>query len=219
MTNFMQYFKEEREVYIQNVAPGQVSMQFGRGDDALSFTLTRKHDPIVLTNHVPFKAIKESTDFRKLVNRQPALVRLLSQEEYDAYYAAKAKAAKKTVEAVIQEAEASRLSAKAQVAAPVSTAPAKEDDSVAAADVNIDDKVVSAEEVIHGRVLTLCNQVSEQIPEADRMKPNDLLSQLKDLEAEFKFDDFEYIVAHTSSKMIHNWAKSKQKVLATAAAV
>lgn len=208
MINFTEYFKEEKEIYIQNVFNGQVSLQFGRGDESISFLLTRKRDPIVLTNHVPFKMIAASTDFRKTLNRTPSLVRLLNEKEYSDYYKSKAKAEKVSVDAAIQKAETERATIKSKVVeAPKTTAPADEP-----APDDIEDPV-SAEETINGRVIHLCHQASAQIPAADRMKPADLLASLKELQGEFKMDDYEYVLAHTGNKSIHSWARGCQKDL------
>lgn len=205
--NFREFFKEEKDIYIQNISNGQISLQFGKGDDTIPFKLIRKRDPIVLTNHVPFRMISESTDFRKILNRQPAVVKLLTEEEYNNHYKVKAKTDKISVDEAIATAETLRVTPK--VEAPKSTAPkddADTDDS--------DDKVVNEEDVVNPRAIHLCHQASEIIPAEDRMKPADLLAQLKELQDEFKIDDYEYILAHSTSKAIHTWAKSRQKLAA-----
>jgi hypothetical protein len=211
--NFTQMFKEEKDIYIQNLANGQVSLQFGRGDEAISFLLTRKRDPIVLTNHVPFKTVAASTDFRKILNRHPAVVKLLTEEEYKDYYKVKAKTSKTTIDQAIAQAESERLGAKASVEPVKSTAP-KDDETVAETpEAQETDVGVSAEDVINGRVIHLCHQSSPEIPVADRMKPAELLEKFKELQSEFKMDDFDYILAHTNNKSIHTWVKTCQKTL------
>jgi hypothetical protein len=210
--NFTQYFKEEKDIYVQNVARGQVSLQFGKGDQTVSFTLVRKRDPIVLTNHVPFRMIAESIDFRKILNRQPAVIKLLTDKEYEDYYKAKAKVNKTTVDAAIAQAETERLRAKNK---PVETKAPDKEDAKEEAD---EDSAPKVEEVINGRVQHLCHQASASIPEADRMKPADLLAKLKDIAEEFTVDDYEYILANTNNKTIHSWARQAQKAVATAQA-
>jgi len=206
--NFTDLFKEEKDIYIQNLANGQVSLQFGRGEETLSFLLTRKRDPIVLTNHVPFKLIVASTDFRRILNRHPAIVRLLTEEEYNAYYKVKAKQEKITPDVAIAKAESERLGAKTAILTPKAVVGDDEEDK------DTEEKV-NAEEAINGRVIHLCHQASNNIPVTERMKPNDLLEAFKDLQNEFKMDDYEYILANTGNKSIHTWAKSCQKLLMT----
>ena len=207
--NFTQLFKEEKELYVQNVSHGQVSLQFGRGDDAVSFLLPRKQDPINLTNHVPFKLIAASTDFRKLLTRTTPVVKLLTQEQYDAFYAARAKAEKTTVDAAIAKAESARQHAKDVIAPAVTTAPKdveKEEE---------EEEHVNAEDAVNARIIHLCGQVSTQIPAEDRMKYTDLLERLKDIQGELTMDDYEYILANTGNKSIHTWVKANQKDLSS----
>jgi len=208
--NFTLYFKEEKDVYIQNVSPGQVSLQFGRGDDAQGYTLRRKRDPINLTNYIPFKKIAESTDFRRMLARKPALFNLLTEEQYQSYFQAKAKVDKVSVDEAIANAEAV---ANHKVVAPVkTTAPADEEENTAS-------KVEREEDVVNPRVIHLCHQAtSGEIPVSERMKPAELLQELKDLESEFKFDDLEYVLAHIQVKAIRSWATGLQKSLTAAKA-
>ena len=58
-------------------------MTFGSGKDQEPFTLKNITDPIVLTNHIPFDKIKESTDFRKMVTADPPRMLVSDKEEYD----------------------------------------------------------------------------------------------------------------------------------------
>jgi hypothetical protein len=205
VTNFMEFFKNEREIYVQNVSPGQVSLQFGKGDNSMSFTMPRKKDPLILTNHIPFKDIQASTDFRKLLNRQPAVIRVLEDKEFQKYYADKAKAEKTSVDQAIIKAEQDRAEARKQVAAPVTTAPKEVEETT--------EETVNAEEAVHPRVIHTCHQASDAIPVADRMKPSDLLNELKTISDEFTHDDYEYILANTKVKTVHTWAKTAQKTL------
>jgi len=91
--NFTEFFKEERDIYVQNVSNCQVTVNFevapGRAESHL-FTNTR--DPVNLTRYIPFNAIKSSIDLRKMVTRTPSALRLLDEEEFKLYYAKAAKA-------------------------------------------------------------------------------------------------------------------------------
>lgn len=204
--NFTSYFKEEKDIYLQNVSNGQVSLQFGRGDDAMSFTMIRKRDPINLTNHIPFKKIAESTDFRKMLSRNPPILKIMTEAEYQEYYSVKSKVDKISVDEAIARAESTRSGYKeAAVAPPKTTAPADDDTAAKTA-------AVEEQEIINPRVIHLIHQAtSKEIPEAERTSPTQLLQDLKDLEGELKFDDLEYIQAHVATKTIKTWAMGRQK--------
>lgn len=204
--SFLEFFKQEKEIYIQNVSKGQVSMQFGRGEDVQAFTLRRKRDPIVLTNQVPFKSIAESLDFRKLINRTPPLVKLLTKEEYVQYYKDRSLEHKIPIDEAIEQGE--NAHSRAAVEPPKATAPKEElpDDKQ-----DKEGDLVTEQDVIHPRLLHICNQVSPQVPKEEWMKPAELLDKLKDLSDEFRMDDFEYVLAHTPYKTVHVWARGCQK--------
>ncbi len=201
--NFTQFFKEEKDIYVQNLSPGQVSMQFGRGDDAMGFTLIRKRDPIILTNHIPFKKIAESMDFRKMLARKPAIIRLLTEEEYQDYYKAQAKAKNVSVDEAIAAAEDTRASFKDKVVQAPTTAPADDETK--------DEEPVLEEDVVNPRVIHLCRQVATDLKQADRMPLPTLLQELKDIQGELKFDDYEYISAHVAAPTIKKWVIAGQK--------
>lgn len=204
MKNLTQFFKEEKDIFIQNVSSGQVSMQFQDGEATIAFKLERKRDPIVLTNHVPFTAIARSMDFRKLINRHPAIVKLMTEDEYKAHYASKAKQNKTTTDTEIDKAEQAHMQGRSVIVEPVkSTAPKDTDEGA-------EEMPVSEETAVHARVIHLCHQASASIPAADRLKPAEFLQQLKDLEEEFKMGDFEYIMANTSNKSVKTWATQHQ---------
>lgn len=209
-TSYMKFFETEREIYIQNISTGQVSMQFGSGPDAMSFTLPRKRDPIILTNHIPFEKIKTSMEFRRMLARQPAIIKLMSDEEFQSYYTVKAVEEKVSPESLIAKAE-HVLQTQKQM--PVD---APKSETAAAAEELMP---VSEESVVHPKVIHLCHQASDVIPDADRMKGPELLSELKDIAEEFKMDDFEYILAHVKFKSINTWALQQQKALVSKAAV
>ncbi len=85
--NFTKYFKEEKEVYVQNLLDSQISLTFkSPGGDDYHLILPKTRKPYNLTLDIPFELIKISPDFRKIVNRNPPGLRLLEEEEYLAYY-------------------------------------------------------------------------------------------------------------------------------------
>ena len=91
--NWNKFFAEERDIWIQNISATLLSMQFEVAQGQLSsVSVGVSPDPLCLTQHVPFDAIKRSIDFRKLVNRTPAIMRLLTEDDVMRHFADKAKA-------------------------------------------------------------------------------------------------------------------------------
>ena len=85
--NFTRYFSEEKEVYVQNLTDTQISLSFKSpsGDD-YHIIIPKTRKPYNLSLEIPFELIKMSPDFRKIVNRNPPGLRLMSEEEYVGYY-------------------------------------------------------------------------------------------------------------------------------------
>lgn len=70
ITNFTEYFREERDVYVQNKSNTQVSLQFETSPGRIeSVLIPRDKKPLNLTQIVPFTAIKASVDLRKKIGR------------------------------------------------------------------------------------------------------------------------------------------------------
>lgn len=89
--NWFKFFQEERELWIQNISATNLSMQFEIAPGHFAGVLVLiGPDPICLTNEVPFDAVKKSLDFRKFLNRVPAVMKLMTTEQAHDYYAQKA---------------------------------------------------------------------------------------------------------------------------------
>lgn len=206
MMNFTQFFKTEQELYVQNISNGQVSLQFGSGDEAVAFKLARRRDPIVLTNHVPFSLVAKSMDFRKLCTK--GRIKLLTEAEYLAHFEGKAKKNRISLDAAIEHAESEHTLARSIPMTPATTAVTSTSDSEEEGEQQPSD-----ESAVHPRVIHLCHQLSTQIPASDRMKPTDVLQQLKDLAEEFTPLEYEYILGASANQTIKKWATSQQAAL------
>ena len=227
--NFTEYFKSERDVYVQNLANAQVSCEFPIAQGRVEgFTFPHNRDPINLSQHIPFHAIKDSMDFRKMLSRRPPALQLLTQEEYDAFYAKKAQQqglmtdGKPDIDAAVDASEERRRrtadkNLREKVTdkdpepiheviesgtGPKGAAHFGERNRVAA------HEMISEDDIINPRVLHLCNQVKNEIPEEERMPAKDLLDSLQDI-PELKLDDLEHIRAHGFYKSVKKWAKGK----------
>jgi len=222
--NWTEYFKEEKDVFVQNIANGQVSLQFETSPgQTIGFLVPHTRDPFNLTQHVPFDSIKRSADFRKMINRRPPALQLLTEEEYLEHYKNKAKrqGLKSHMDA-INEAEERRQALvnkvpKANMPEPKPIHEVVQDGKKFGEHKEVRSlETATEDEVINPRVLHLCQQVNIQIEDKDKMKAGELLAELQNIEEELKLDDFEYVRAHGYWKTVRNWAKAKVNQLAAA---
>jgi hypothetical protein len=225
ITNWTEYFKDEKDIYVQNVANAQISLSFETSPGNIQgFLVPHTRDPFNLTQHIPFDAVKKSADFRRMLNRRPPALVLFDEEEYLGYYAKKAQPNGQTTEEAIDAAERRRQSIQNKTAVkdvpnptPIHTV-ISDGQRLGEHKVVTSNSVGSEDEVIHPKVLHLCHQVNPvAIPDDNqKMKAHELLEELQTLEGELKLDDFEYIRAHAHWKTVKNWAKTKVAALASA---
>jgi len=86
VVNFTEYFKDTHEVYVQNLGSTQISLSFGTKDNAYYHVVPATRRPYNLTQYIPFELIKISQDFRRIVNRRPPILNLITEEECTKYY-------------------------------------------------------------------------------------------------------------------------------------
>lgn len=92
VSNWFTFFQNERELWVQNTSATQLSIQFEIAPGHFNGVLVPiSPDPVCITNEVPFESVKKSLDFRKFLNRVPAVMKLLTTEQAHEYYAQKAK--------------------------------------------------------------------------------------------------------------------------------
>ena len=207
ITNFTEYFREERDVYVQNKSNTQVSLQFetspGRVDSML---IPRDKKPLNLTQMVPFKAIKESVDLRKMVNRQPPVLVLLTEEEYLAYYERIAQADNTPIDKVIAEAQQYQrdLQDKRVFTAPEPKGRKTLEDTAE----DRKDEPADPQDKVTARIVGICNSVGEDVSEKDRLAAGPMLEEIKDLDAGQALTraDLEYLQGHGFYKSVKNWA-------------
>lgn len=91
ITNWTKFFKEERDVYVQNISSTNLALEFrDHTGQPLPVKVENTRDPVNLTELVPFEIIKRSQDFRKMANRKPPVMLVLNEGEFSAYYQKKA---------------------------------------------------------------------------------------------------------------------------------
>jgi hypothetical protein len=223
IVNWTEFFREEKDIFVQNVANAQISLSFETSPGhTQGFLVPHTRDPFNLTQHIPFDAIKKSADFRRMLNRRPPALLILEENEYREYYTRKAGPGS-SPEQAMDAAEMRRQAIQNKTA--IRDVPKPEPIHTVTQDGKRlgEHKVVtsntqgSEDEVIHPKVLHLCHQVNNNaIPDDNqKMKAMDLLENLQTLEAELKLDDFEYIRAHGYWKTVKNWAKQKTAAIAS----
>jgi hypothetical protein len=232
--NFTEYFKEERQVFVQNVSNGQVSLQFDLGGGRFeSWLFDPSPRPLNLTQHFPFDVIKRSMEFRKMLSRRPPALVLVTEEEYNKLYSevAKERGLFKTVveknkqvkvpdiDAAIELAEDERR--RVQAKEPLPNAKPSEplhdvvqDDPHFGGKKEVRARDLVMEDVINPRVLHLCNQVKAELTEQERMPANALMQELKMLDGQLKIDDWEYVRAHGWYNSVKKFAKTRIAALA-----
>jgi hypothetical protein len=227
INSYTQFFRDECEVYVQNVSNAQVSVTFeigpGRTD---SYLFPNRRDPINLSQQFPFAVIKNSMDFRKMLTRRPAVLKLLDEKEFESFYAKKAEQdglytvnekGKRVpdLRAALDKAEEERNQYQRKEPLPNAKVPEPLHDVVDDDPHFGGKKTVQArqqlqvDDVINPRVLHLCNQVNTMLSDQEKMPANQLLGELKDLTGDLKVDDFEYIRAHGWYQSVKKWAKTE----------
>lgn len=212
ITNFTQYFRDAEEVgadiYVQNISSTQISMTFYVGVNQIeSVVIPETKDPYNLCQDVPMSVLKESMDLRKLVNRRPEVLRLLSEEEYVKYYELQAAKARIDTDEAISRAleKKNRLMRKIKNAGD---APKTLDQL--ALERNKMDEEAEPEVQIHPRIVGLCAQVGAGIKQAEMLKAETFLEKLEDLQDSLEPQDLDYLVGNGYWKTVTGWAAKEQ---------
>jgi hypothetical protein len=114
IVNWTEFWREERDIYIQNLSDTQISVQIRlRNGDYEHMLVPRSPDPMNLTSLASFEDLKSSQDIRKSLNMRDRksgqrLVRVMEEEDYRAYFDLKAKAMQITSDEAINRAERAR---------------------------------------------------------------------------------------------------------------
>ena len=234
--NFTEYFKGERDIYIQNISNSQLSLEFPVGPNrSEGFTVQPNRNPINLTQHLPFDAIKNSIDFRKMLARRPPALILLSEEEYNAYYSRMAESrgfkdgeGQPDVDAAIAAAEEKRVrtSDKNMRENVTDVAPEPIHEVVESGTgpggatrfgerQRVASKVITSEDdLLNPRVIHLCNQVKSELDETERMPGHELLEELQAIPG-LTLDDYEHVRAHGFYSSVKKWSKKQAAKVAS----
>jgi len=222
--SFTKFFSKEKDIYIQNVSGGVVSMVFGTGEHQEPYTLQNSRDPVILTNFIPFAKIKESTDFRKMATNVPPRIAVLTEKEYEAYYARKQNITGKSDEELKREAEQARITFqnrqnKVDEAPPAPIHKVVEDGKYQGEKKRVEPlEIILEGETINPRLLGVCQKVSREIPQ-DKWPPAiQVLEELQTIAdtVALSSEDLDYIRANVPFKTVRKWAQNFQNALAAA---
>lgn len=223
INNYTEFFKEERDIYVQNISGCQVTVSFevspGRSE---SYLFVNTKDPVNLTRFIPFQAVKSSMEFRRMLNRVPPALQLLNGTEFELYYQ---KAAEKqglaSPEEAMEKAEEKRIAI--QRHEPLKDAPdpikiheVVEDGQRPGEKKIVQSNVTAMEEEINPRVLNLCLQVHPNIPDQQKWSAQQVLAELDSLDG-LNLMDWEYLQSHGYYKSVKNLARKKVSEMAAAA--
>lgn len=202
--SFTEYFKEPRDVYVQNLSNTNVQFQcYIANNVAKNIILQKNKRPINLTQIVSFGMLKDSLDFRELLNRDPQILRLMDEGEYREFYERLAKRNKSNLDAEISKTnKIQRNIMEKKVDA--------EDTPKTIDQTRLEDEYEpTLESIIHPRTAALCAQVSTDVPKDQRLNASDMMDELEGIEDELKPEDLEYIMSHGTYKSIKNWASKR----------
>ena len=232
--DFTEIFREECELWIKALVPGQVSLQFelspGREHGIL---IPATGDPICLTDQVPFDAIKRSTDIRKLSNPRrmqnggikPAAIQLMTPDDVEEYFRKKAIRKGMFKKNPMGETMTDALTgdpipdieavSAPKITEPMQTASAKRIETVKSKseelmdqhsdNANLGNKPVMLAEIINPKVLHLCQQVQTAETDKDRPLADTMIDEFESL-GSLNDDSLSYILSFGHYKSVKKWA-------------
>jgi len=216
VVNWTEFFKGVRDIYVQNVSNSQVSIEFETTPgNKVGYLFPRGRDPVNLTQSIPWEAIKASVDFRRMLNRRPQALQLMTEEEFLGYFRNKAVQTNQPVEQVMDEAftRIQKIQNKQDYVtdkAPEPIHKVVEDSKEFGGKKRVEslDKIAE-DEVLHPRILHLCQQVHAQLDDKEKMPAKELLNELEVLQSELKIDDWEHVRSHGYWKTVKNFARTQ----------
>lgn len=207
------------EVWAKATTDMQVVLSSRKKGETLGINPIEPGDPVLLTRYATVEELKNS-DLRHMVMQ--GKLRLMSSDDAEAYFAAKAKRLNATPDRLKAEA-LQRESAYANHEPANSGDNRKADQR--AADIMKRTMPTSSDgggmqinpeltrDVVKPRIVHLCRQASSQLKQEDRKPANLLLEEFLAIEDSLSMDDLEYIIANVAYKTVRSWATNRQAIL------
>jgi len=195
------YFSEEKDVYVQNVSNGIVSLAFGEKEE-VGYSVPFAPDPVCITSIVPFDLVKKSITFRKSLLRMPTpFLRLLTEEEYQAYFKQKSARIHKPAEELIEETERKQLNLQEKAVDPAQERP----DPVTTSSTEPE----TMDEVLTPRVMQIVNNLNQPVEDGSKIVLSDVIDELSRMK--LNLDDLEYLRSQGRFRTVKKWAQDRLK--------
>jgi hypothetical protein len=203
--NLRKYLKDNEDVYIQNISNTQVSLRIVSGvNSEENILIPKTNRPICLTKEFSSTDLMNSADFRKIMNRRPPILVLMSEEEYLEWHEKRSR-----VNGTDLDFE---LSVSADFDSML-TNPHREQITEDYRPKTIEEKIRELEESnvesvqrITPRVSGLLAEVSHEVPKEDKMKCDELMLEFEAIESSLTKEDYQEIAANGYYKRVRNWA-------------
>ncbi len=223
------YFAANKNIFVHNVSGTQISLTFYRPDGRSEpFTIPNTKIPICITQYVPFSLVIESTDFRRMVQRRPPRIKLLTEEEYTQTITSMARVMGASIEDLEKKAdEAIRYVTEKLI--PVAKSDIKVEGMAAARDAikhpvttladtekfqpptGLPEEQEIKEPGVIGvspKVLGLCMKLEEAAKAGDtKVFATDMIMQMNDLS--LTAEDLHYLIDNAVVKRVKKWATEK----------
>lgn len=190
--NFTEYFKKERDVYVQNMTNTQISLEFGVVPNISSVTIPKTKKPFNLSQHVPFNDLKNSVNLRKMLNRRPPVMDLLDEDEYTKFYKDLAKRNNTDIDEEINKASDEQMRLMNR---QIQIEDAKKKDE----EIDVED--IETPPQPKPFIIGLCVD--------DNKTSSELLDELKMAEDELTIVDLEYLQSNIELKTVKKWVVKK----------
>jgi len=199
LAELTRYFADEKDIYIQNVSNGLVSLSFGDKDE-IGYTVPHTPNPVCLTSIIPFHLVKKSITFRKALLRNPPFIRMLTEEEYKEFFVRKSVVAKKSPEELIEDTEIKQMRLQNKEMEPVKDIPEPV--------VNSSTEPETMDEVLTPRIIQIISTLNAQTTEGTApLVLSDVIDELDSLD--LNMDDLEYVRSQGKFKTVKKWAADK----------
>jgi len=205
--DFFEYFKSERPIFAQNVSNTVISFGFKTNSgQEFPVQIPNTPKPFCFTDYVSFEMLKESLDLRKMVNKEPKVIKLLSKEDFLKYYQNMADANGTTID---EELAKGRRSHAGIVDRNKLYDMPKETPKVMP---QMAENKVEVEEQPSPKIIGLCSRVSAELEENERMPEEDFVERVMAL-PDLTEADLDYLQSKGHYKKIKSWAASKLEKL------
>lgn len=209
--SFTELFREEKDLWVQNISKTQISLQFMTSPGVyVGRCLPRTRKPINLSQFVSFDAIKNSNDLKTILNRRPAKLQILTEEEAMNVFKELAKANDTSMEEELEKAFEEQTMLMDHIVPESSEHVSKEHDlkgmkQVAANMGNLPEEEDDTEDMVTPRVVGLLEQAADDAPDGEKISVRALKEELEVIQDELTRADIEYIMIH-APKSIKKWA-------------